>query len=1064
MQSTIHKGREAKPHTLKRPPFAQTPAALAVASALLLASPGAFAQCASGGTVDIITDCTGNITASNLTVTATGNIPNPHSNNWGTTVTGDVTGAGAFADNVLTLQHAATNNASQRRYARIDGDVTNFGTINLIYSAPGSINQGAYNTPFTIGLGDIDTGADANAAVKLYIEANHTTNGGSYNRHFKLTSDLKGDGGLDVTLGTGGNTAGTNSTLILAGMNNSAYTGLTTVRIGTLQIGDGTFAAGEEGTMGTAPSTFSFNEGNDIHLVGDHAAVRFALPNSVTNFLYNGQITSEGNVSGTGAGQFVFIAGAGTMTLLQNQTYTGMTLVGGTAGAGATTLIIGDGATDGSTGTGTLKIGVTGTVILNRTDDLTWTHRLSVDGTFQKQNANTLIVGNFSLNNNANAIIDDGTLQIGTGALGSSIMSGHFNMVASTAELVIDYDVDSNGSPVTFGDYNHSTSSNYTTSGAGTLIKNGSSTMIAQGWFGHTGGTTINEGTLQLGNGTSRAYGSLGVVTLNNGATLDINAFTGSSGGTGFTSLIGDGNLKLSSSFALAADTPLGHTGTTEITSGNFTISGTTSLASSSALILRDNTTFTDNTTTGGQNLQRLDVYGSPTYQGSAGTFHADRINFVIPPTYTTSDTLLTLNNIDANIAGSTITVVVDGNGSPLTVGSSLDLFKLTGTSTVTGDPANTSTLGLYGAVAGATQGSLIGYSFDLEKSGNNLKAIVSGVQIREEAKSLSEGHLSGTAALTRSSDFIASHGIAAARAQLSKTYGTDDDGKDLPEKGLWGTGIQPFHAHSGGRMRHETGSHVNTQGYNFIAGAVAGFRTAAGEAMAGAFIEYGKAEYDTYNSFASGKVVGDGNTHHRGFGLFGRVDVKDGYYVEGSVRRGKVDTKYQSDSLRDFFGTRAGYTSDTAYSGAHVGAGKVWQLKGISDKLSLDTYAQALWTRQDGDTVRISTGERVAFSSISSERLKVGARARYDFTSRAAGYVGFAYDHEFGAEARAKLPDYNNAKIDTPKLSGGTGMVEVGFLVTPNADSPYSADIGIQGYTGKREGVVGSVRFNYYF
>ncbi|MDR1276968.1 MAG: hypothetical protein LBL72_11415, partial [Candidatus Accumulibacter sp.] len=76
----------------------------------------------------------------------------------------------------------------------------------------------------------------------------------------------------------------------------------------------------------------------------------------------------------------------------------------------------------------------------------------------------------------------------------------------------------------------------------------------------------------------------------------------------------------------------------------------------------------------------------------------------------------------------------------------------------------------------------------------------------------------------------------------------------------------------------------------------------------------------------------------------------------------------------------------------------------------------------------------------------------------------GFAYDHEFAAKVNAKLTDFNGAKIDTPKLSGGTGVVELGFLVTPSADSPYSADLGIQAYTGKREGVVGSLRFNYFF
>jgi outer membrane autotransporter protein len=248
------------------------------------------------------------------------------------------------------------------------------------------------------------------------------------------------------------------------------------------------------------------------------------------------------------------------------------------------------------------------------------------------------------------------------------------------------------------------------------------------------------------------------------------------------------------------------------------------------------------------------------------------------------------------------------------------------------------------------------------------------------------------------------------------------------------------------------------------MAGAVAGFRAAGNEAMAGAFFEYGKGRYDTYNSFTSGEVTGDGHTYHRGGGFFGRIDVKDGLYVEGSVRRGRVDARYKSDYLRDAFGTRAAYTSKAAYTGAHIGAGKLWALKGISEKLSLDTYGQALWTRQDGDTVTLSTGERVSFSSVSSQRLKAGARLRYDLSDTASAYAGIAYDHEFAGKAKAKLTDFGGAKIPVPKMTGGTGIVEVGYLVTPKADSPFSADLNIQGYAGKREGVIGSLRFNYFF
>ena len=233
---------------------------------------------------------------------------------------------------------------------------------------------------------------------------------------------------------------------------------------------------------------------------------------------------------------------------------------------------------------------------------------------------------------------------------------------------------------------------------------------------------------------------------------------------------------------------------------------------------------------------------------------------------------------------------------------------------------------------------------------------------------------------------------------------------------------------------------------------------------ITGVFLEYGKGEYHAYNAFAAGEATGDGNTHHRGVGLFGRIGMDSGLYLEGSLRRGKLDTKFQSDYLHDAYGTRAAYTSKTSYIGTHLGLGKRWNLEDVYQGLSLDTYGQALWTRQDADTVTLSTGERVTFDRVSSKRLKAGARIRYDLSKRSAVYAGLAYDQEFAGKAKAKLTDFG-AEIPAPEMTGGTGIVELGFLITPErADSPLSVEFGVQGYTGKREGLTGSLQFNYYF
>lgn len=500
----------------------------------------------------------------------------------------------------------------------------------------------------------------------------------------------------------------------------------------------------------------------------------------------------------------------------------------------------------------------------------------------------------------------------------------------------------------------------------------------------------------------------------------------------------------------------LTHTGKTEVLTGGLTLSGSTKLDTTSALILHDGTTFTATDTA--QNLNRLEVNGTATY---AGNFHAKVMDFHLLGEHL--DPVANPNFVALNvtggvdIGGSTINVMIDGAAPGLRIGDSVTLFKTT--TGITGTPANDYTQH-YGE--GGMQGALISYGFDLAPcNGTDYCGIVSDAKIREESKSILQGHLAGMAALVRSGDFLASHGINAARQQLSRVY---DEGQKIPEKGLWNTGIQPFVAHSGGLVRHETGSHIKTQGYNFLAGAVSGLRAPSGKVLAGAFFEYGKAEFDAYNAFNQKSVTGDGDTHHRGLGLFGRVEMDNGLYTEASLRAGKVDTVFQSDFLKDYFGTRASYTSNTRYTGAHATLGKLWPLSGISEKLSVDTYSQALWTRQSGDTVQLSTGEELEFDGVTSTRLKLGARVRYDVSNNTAFYGGFAYDHEFSAKAKAKLVNFGNTELPSSKLLGGTGMLEAGLLLTPSAYSPISVDLGVQGFTGRREGIVGSLRLNYYF
>jgi hypothetical protein len=343
---------------------------------------------------------------------------------------------------------------------------------------------------------------------------------------------------------------------------------------------------------------------------------------------------------------------------------------------------------------------------------------------------------------------------------------------------------------------------------------------------------------------------------------------------------------------------------------------------------------------------------------------------------------------------------------------------------------------------------------------------------VNDQAKSLSEGYLASTAFLTQGGDFLAGQALRAAKTALTT-----------------GNPCHPqvFIALGGGNLKHKTGSHVDShtgshanshtdsyanshvdvKGYTLAAGVAKGFSLTgaggaggAGSATLAALFEYGKGDYTSHGSFASGKVRGEGGTDYKGLAVIGRFDFTNAVYLEGSARGGQIDTDYRSDDLRDGTGNAARYDAKSGYIGAHIGGGKLWTL---NKQNSLDVHAQFLWTHQGKETVTLSTGDRVAFEAINSERAKLGARFRRTFLAGLSGYAGLACEHEFSGKARARETG-SGLKIDAPDLKGVTAMLELGLTGRPSATKPLYLDFGIQGHAGNREGVTASFRVEYGF
>ena len=429
-------------------------------------------------------------------------------------------------------------------------------------------------------------------------------------------------------------------------------------------------------------------------------------------------------------------------------------------------------------------------------------------------------------------------------------------------------------------------------------------------------------------------------------------------------------------------------------------------------------------TTTGdlftGNTLNLVDVNGLTVQE--MGNF--EFLNFALPENTQSGDTILTVTGT-ADIQGSTIGVRVLGNEPVLEVGDTVSLIEA-------GELKADSTIKTRGL-----QGSTIEYAFDTQQNGNTLTSTVTRRGATESAKSLSEGFVAGAAALTAAADFASSQGTVAAVGAVAGA------GNSAAGQGFGTTG--------GGSIRNNTGSHVDVRSFNLVAGLAKGLQQDNGELTLGGFFEYGHGNYSSFNNFATGTVRGDGKTRSYGLGVLGHYALDSGVYVEGSLRAGRAEQDYNSNAL-------GSYDSKTHYVGSHIGAGKVWAL---SDSLGLDTYAHYVWQRQSGDTVKLSTGETLAFDAVTSQRVRLGARLTKGLNATVSAYVGAGYENELDGKARATT---NGVPIDSPSMKGDSGLVELGLNVRPLKNKVLTLGVGVQGYFGQKEGVTGTLQAGYKF
>ncbi|GHU41963.1 hypothetical protein AGMMS50289_05950 [Betaproteobacteria bacterium] len=831
------------------------------------------------------------------------------------------------------------------------------------------------------------------------------------------TLTLAFDGGFDKDVGGAGNLTanpGDSNTLTLSGTN--GYTGMTTVQSGTLELGSALTS-----TYLTLLDGTKFNR------------------NGQTHTLDSGSLTVHGSATYTGN----LSANGGTLNFyVPNSTTSGATLLD----------VVGDADVTSST----IHVGIEGSSSPLTAGD----HLVLIDAT--------------------GTLTDTGRTGTGATATRSAVMATQgvtlvytFNLSVETNQLIASLPSAAPPPPVTPPPA-RTTPADLIWTGATDRNWN---ILTSENWTPES--TFINGDTVTF---TDTGFGQVNIVTpgVAPAATIFTNTqghdyrVSGTISGTGTLTKTGNGNLTLTGNNT--------YSGNTIINAGSLTLALSGALPNSNVSIASPATFNLYNRV--GKNLTLANAARLNVYQGAAITGNLSAIgsllNFYLPAIATNGYSLLNVGGT-ANITNSTVNVGILGSSSPLTAGDTITLINA---ANLTGNPANTIAHGT------GMQGVSLLYDFDLTTNGKQLLATVAGgtppidpnppvtppidpnppvtppvdpnpptdptppvtpptnpgINLNPQTKALAEGFLSGTAFLNQAQDFAAERGIHSA---LQTVQSSDKHG---------------FAAIGYSTLRHNTGSHVDVDGYTLLAGLAATTPTQTGNLTTAAFIEHGEGNYDSYNSFSNAASVhGKGDTQYTGAGILARFAFDETQaaplYLDASIRSGKVKTDF-SGNLYDGFGRAAAYNAKSTYVSAHVGAGYVINL---TEQSKLDVYGQYLWSHQNGDTVKLTTGETVKFEAVDSQRTKLGAKWHHALNAKTTAYVGAAWEHEYNGKANASIYGY---KLDAPKLKGDTGVLEAGLTLTPTAANQqgWSLDLGVQGYTGKREGVTGSLRARYRF
>jgi autotransporter-associated beta strand protein len=570
---------------------------------------------------------------------------------------------------------------------------------NNTYNGGTTLNAGQLNINSATALGTgnftIAGGTIDNTSGSAKTLTNNNTQNWNADFTFAGTNDLNmGTGNVTmnasrtVTVNAGNFTVGGiisgasmgltkngSGTLVLSGAN--TYNGTTTINAGTLSIGAVDRIA-DTSNLNVAGGTFDLGGFNEtLGSITGSGNITLGAGTLTTNSTSN--TTFSGLISGTGG---LTKNGTSTLTLSGNNTYNGTTTIS------AGTIEI---AAAGRLGAGnyTGNISNSGVLIYSGTNNQILGGVISGSGALTQNGSGTL-----TLNGNntytGTTTINTGTLQISsTGLLGGGNYSGNISNSGT-------FDFASNSNQTLSG----------VISGIGALTKNGTGTLTLAGNNNYSGGTTLNTGTLVIGNA---AAAGTGTITQANGSSLLKIDTTGT-----ITNDMSVYNVLASQSATLSGAITVNNatwdidTGDTLTISGAVSGNGGVTKNGGGTLVLSGNNTYLAPTVinAGTLNAASVNALGSnntvTVYGGSLLVTADDAINGMTVTLNSTSTTVAglafngTYSGLVDNLTLSKNSIIDLGNGSVSIMfdtfvmnSFTLDIYNWTGTTLSNGGTGN---------------------------------------------------------------------------------------------------------------------------------------------------------------------------------------------------------------------------------------------------------------------------------------------------------------------------------------------------------------------------------------